>query len=61
MDIKPSWRRLRALVIAGVSGLLLAAGGALPADAEPPIPDRVEVRVQVGAGLFANDPIQLVD
>ena len=51
MGIKPSWRRLRALVIAGVSGLVLAAGGALPADAGPPFPDRLEVRVQAGASL----------
>lgn len=51
MGIKPSWRRLRALVIAGVSGLVFAAGGALPADAEPPFPDRLEVRVQAGASL----------
>lgn len=51
MGIKHSSRPLRALVITGVAGLVLAAGGALPADAGPPFPERLEVRVQAGAGL----------
>jgi hypothetical protein len=51
MLINRSWLRARALVLAGLIGLVLAAGGALPADAAPPFPDRLEVRVQAGAGL----------
>lgn len=51
MRINLSWGRLRAPFVVGVAGFVLATGGALPANAGPPFPDRLEVRVQAGAGL----------